>query len=365
MPVASCKSKWILPPTAGFFEKVLLLVASGNSPDLVYNNGPLLGYQGILEDLNPFMQRDPGYSKADYFEEAQSLGQLVTLPGQQLILMMWASSRILRLNMDAINESGLVHPIDLYRGNSWTWEKFDEYARKLVRQAGDGTVSRYAINAMDWFSPLYQDGGRVLSEDLRQVLIDSSETIEAFDWLRSHRFEKGLAPPPGVSATFPAGQLGMSEEWPDLITQLEFAVDMAPLPKKKREAVMLGCSGVSMLSSSRDKEAAWQAVRYLIGPEVARRIAYEMYNVPVERRTALAFLSRPFGPPSKLEVLTANMQNAVAAERFTVPFWADVNGVLTPHLQRIFSNQAATANELRSAAGGLQGLLKEFNAKRK
>ena len=90
---------------------------------------------------------------------------------------------VLHYNKDMFDAAGVAYPTD-----DWTWDELLEAAKALTKDFdGDGKIDQWGL----YFKPdyyvldamIYAFGGRVLSEDLTQVMLDSDEAEAAVQFL--------------------------------------------------------------------------------------------------------------------------------------------------------------------------------------
>src|SRR5690625_4076840 len=119
---------------------------------------------GMLLDLRPYIDNDPDMNLSDFIPIttkvfSMSDSQVVWAIPQQVVL------RGLATNLDILDASGLQHPNDV--GNDdWTWQTFEEYAKKVTHTDGDGSVQQMGMRWTDSLSPIlvFQAGGYLFDD---------------------------------------------------------------------------------------------------------------------------------------------------------------------------------------------------------
>lgn len=113
--------------------------------------------------------------------------QVVWAIPQQVVL------RGLATNLDILDASGLQHPNDV--GNDdWTWQTFEQYAKKVTHTDGDGSVQQMGMRWTDSLSPIlvFQAGGYLFDDisDPTESGLLLPETISALEkyveWFHPH-----------------------------------------------------------------------------------------------------------------------------------------------------------------------------------
>ncbi len=171
-------------------------------------------------------------------------------------------------NRDLFAEADLKEPND-----EWRWEDLEEAARIITDHIG---VAGFSVPAQDWvFAPfVLQAGGRIMSPDFSDTLLDSEETIWAGEFYIGARLEGWGVTPQDVGVdrqreAFGRGDVAMmlegywthpylSEQYPDLNYG---AVQPPAGPGGEGNLAFATGLGVSAYSSA--PQAAWKAVACL------------------------------------------------------------------------------------------------------
>jgi len=285
-----------ITPWTRILDVLMISTAGGSPPDVSRVSSEWyapLAAKGLLEPLDSYVRRDH-YDLGDFYSEAiegwgKFGGRLYLIPTDIDIYAMYFNKAI-------FDKRHIPYP-DL----SWDWEKLVEVARKLTRDTdGDGRVDQWGC-ATDpwWMAYVYQNGGAVLTPDLTRCALDRPAAYNgvqfAADLINKHK----VAPNPeesaqtGATKLFTSGRIGMfvSGSWAaPLIFAREvkgFTYDVAPLPKGPRaRASFIGGAGYAILSRSRHKQAAWEFVKWMTGPEYQADAAKSSGIVPSRRSVA-------------------------------------------------------------------------------
>lgn len=157
------------------FQKVQAAIAANQPPAVfISDNMQELARRDILEPLDQYL--DDRTPVDDYLEvfmsPAQIDGHVYALPG-------YGTTQVIYYRKDILDEAG-IDPEDMYS----TWENIYEYSKKLQ---GEGYVQfghlpMWGPNNMVDFAR--SNGGQILSEDGTQVLINSPEWVDAWEFVR-------------------------------------------------------------------------------------------------------------------------------------------------------------------------------------
>ena len=255
----------------GYDETVTKLqqaIASGTGPDVSMLERAyvqMFADAEVLEDLAPYLEQSgisaddftPGLMGHSYFND-----KLVSLPLNR-------STPILHVNKTLLDELGLSVPA--------TWEEMKEVANALVVKEGN-EFKRYGVSMPydTWYpiAMISQAGGTFFNEDNTSVgFADNGAGEKVFSYLKDLQSTGALYYPPAqdsgniVNSMFVEGKVGMIFQSTGSIGGLASTVDFdyvtAFLPKDEVYANPTGGANVTMLSSSKNKDAAWEFIRWM------------------------------------------------------------------------------------------------------
>jgi multiple sugar transport system substrate-binding protein len=276
-----------IPNPADYWTKVLTMIASGNPPDIMmmdYIYFPSWVVSGRLEPLDNYITRD-NFSLKDFVPISL---KSTRYEGKQYGIPMDLNNQVMFYNTTLFKEAGLKD-IDY----SWTWDTFLDACKKLTKTDGSGKVIQYGYTTgLSWepLSPwIWMNKGDWFNSTLTKCTVDSPKTVEAFEFIANlmnkynympsptRQTEMGL---PDELQVFSGGKAGMysSGFWQvsTLRTIKAFNWNIGPLPYKLLEngkplrASTLGGVQLCILSSSKNKEAAWKFIKYRVKPEVQK-----------------------------------------------------------------------------------------------
>jgi multiple sugar transport system substrate-binding protein len=181
-------------------------------------------------------------------------------------------------NKDMFAQSGVPYPDE-----TWDWNTFLEAAKKLTKDTnGDGKIDQFGFSPEPWLDSfiywIWENGGEIVSEDLKTCIINQPEAVEALQFIADMRTKYKVAPSviatqqPGQGSVelMSAGKLGMYVNGSWMISELrkkaKFKWDVAPVPKgPKGRATVLFTVGMVIPTESRHPEEAWEFLKYLGG----------------------------------------------------------------------------------------------------
>lgn len=341
-------------------NKIPVMAASGTLPDLWYGEAGRAaewGYQGFVQDLKPFIDRDLDLD--DFFLlEASSdpQGRVWGIPGG---FQMAALFYLINL----FDAAGVAYPDD-----GWTVDDMIDAAKKLTRRDGN-QVTQYGLYtptgaSTGWLVWTYLMGGRIMDETLTQSMMNTPETIEATDFIRRLMWEEEVSPKFGVESgySFQNGNLAMSvNQFINNHTLQEagiYTYDVAKVPAAPdgRRNTTVVPNVWMMAKDSPAQEAAWTFLKYYISPDVQEKVVAKGSEVPVSRHVGPSFLSIP-PPPQNRHVFLESFEFARTLDENAA--WTDWFYSIHQELYPAFRNQEPTAVAAARAHQRLQSILDE------
>lgn len=169
---------------ASLLETFLTAYAGGVAPDVVMisaTNIPATAESGALIPLSPYLERE-GIGDDTWFpaeiESGRWEGTIYGLP----IRTGGDANSLMFYNIDMLDAAGIGEVPQ-------TWDELDAVAKRLVRFDGDELVSAaFTPHGGDMPSPgwLASGGGKLFSEDGRQILFAQPEAVAVGEFLHDH-----------------------------------------------------------------------------------------------------------------------------------------------------------------------------------
>lgn len=201
---------------------------------------------------------------------------------------------VLYYNKDIFDKAGLPYP-PATADKAWTWQQFVDVAKKLTKDKNgktpndsgfdpQNTVTYGAnFNTISWMWPVLalSNGGGLVSDDGKELLLGKPETIEAAQAIADLNLKDHVAPTPATLATFPtldvtllSGKVAMatSGQWEigvslknSLKDGLHYGVGVLP---KMKTPVTLNTGGPNVIfSSTKNAEAAKEFMKWYTNEE--------------------------------------------------------------------------------------------------
>lgn len=280
-------------PAGDYYTVLQTQVAAGDPPDLIQIGEAYLppwAEKGTLLPLDDYLSSDPDGKLDDFYKPIikvfQHKGKTYVLPKD---FVTWA----LFYNKSLFDKAGLAYPDE-----NWTEDQYREAAQKLTITDDSGNVTQYGqlvdTGWGNYFPMMWQHGGQYLNADLNKCLLDSPETIEAWQ-LWADMISKDKSAPTPVVATqaglgFETGKVAMqimgSYMVPGFqkITEFEWDIAHKPVGPKGRSSILYG-SGFGISSKSKSPDQAWQFVKFMtyLGSE---KLAAQGFSIPSRKSVA-------------------------------------------------------------------------------
>lgn len=290
---------------AGYAERLAVLWASGNPPDVFYGSTDKAGY--ILNqwamDITDFLQRDQAEMEIhDFFP---GVFDASTRDGRHFGVPAIAMGHAIFYNKELLAQAGLAPPSTDWDAPDWTWEDFSLYAEKLTRFGDDGSSIQAGVSGINNADLAWIFGGDWFPEEAYQTGIPEyttllqDETIAAYEELRILSVEKGVtanSPRSGVDnwSGFWNGLVGMEwTGWWKMRNYLEVTQDggmtfdwgIAPMPLVNNRHNTRWSDPWFISSVSNHPQEAWRFVKFVTGVEGQISFA-ETVAFPPSRQSA-------------------------------------------------------------------------------
>ncbi|WP_285709645.1 sugar ABC transporter substrate-binding protein [Microtetraspora sp. NBRC 16547] len=300
----SIKVQLEVAPYVKFFEKLRTQIAGGQAPQVWLSDGVLVqefAARGALADLSDRVKtvNAADYSGIELNRDAK--GRVYGFP-------QGAQTPVLFYNKKLFADAKVAEPTA-----DWTYDDLAAAAKKLTTDTnGDGKPDTYGFRAYSpgftesWWPIIKAFGGDIVTDDNRKVVVDSSQSKAALDWMLGAMGKDGFAPDyafteglgKGVVHTlFATGRVAMSygiyaRTLPATSAGVDFGV--APLPKGpagRGNVAIVNSWVVNKSASAAQADAAWKWITFFSGEGPQRKWAELGEAIPINKKVAAAALS--------------------------------------------------------------------------
>ena len=349
----------------GYDDKVLTAHAAGDTPDgLMMWNTSQWAEAGIVEDLSSLISRD-NFNMDQYLPVpklwAEYKGGIYGLPKDY-------TPRAIFYNKNVFDEAGVSYP-----ESGWTFGDFTETVKEINNnktgaEARYGYVAipghTYALQAYIW-----SNGGDLCSPDGKTAsgYINSQAVVEVVKWYKG-LFDMSISTGTNDAYQnlgqneFQSGIVGMMDNgmWPISVykddTTLKFGIAEPPVPEKGGEVTPVIHSATwSMFAGAEHKDATWEFIKYIGGPDGSRVYAEQKWGLPAVKGIAeeLGLDNDPY-----LKVFVELGNKATHAPVFLrSPKWFEADTEFRLALERIFLQNEDIQTALDEAAAKMDKIL--------
>ena len=301
-----------------YFQKIHLLFASNLAPDVIFMNNlylPIYANAGLLEEIKEQEAREnsktfqPFNLSTFYNKSLKALSydnKLYAIPRD-------ISTLVIYYNKDIFDKYNVPCP-----NKYWTFNDFLILAQKLTKDTNkDGKTDIWGVSFEEdllFYLPyLMSDGGGVLSDDLKTLIINTPESKKGLQFYADLRNKYNVAPKKSESASATMAQLFLQQKlamqlsgrWlvPKYRTDANFGWNVINFPAgDKGSIVPLDASGWSIAKSSKHKKEARRLIEYLSSKESIEKFCQSGLIVPARIDVAEGDFLNDTKPPRNNKV---------------------------------------------------------------
>lgn len=348
-----------------YFQKLHMMFASNTSPDVVFMNNltlPVYADSGVFESLDNLIETDKELKKSDFYPQVLDSmkwkGKLYGVPRD-------ISNLLIYYNKDMFDKYKVPYP-----KNDWTFDDFISTATKLTKDTNnDGGMDTYGF-ALDkrplfWLPFVWSSGGDVFNSDFSKFTLVSPESVAGLQAYTDLRNKYHVAPSEKEVGNTKTGQLFSQEKigmqlsgrWsvPTYKTTLKFKWNVAPFPKMKKGSIVdVDASGWCISKTSKNKDKAWQLVRYLASENSIKSFSASGLIVPSRIDVSKAFINEKVPENSKafIDII------ATGRPMKTTPNWNEISTEIDLGLENIWEGKEDIKLATEKISKRLNALLK-------
>jgi len=248
-----------------------------------------------------------------------------------------------------------------------TWPQL--YAAAEAIQKLGGSTRGYGVQAGERyvlfkkFMPFaWGNGGRILTDDLKQSVFDSPENREALEFYLSLRKVGVMERQDVLDRAFKSGTLGLeiSGAWlcksiPKDAPGLRYGVALVPRPGEERgtHASFAGGEVLVSFNASKHKAVALQLARFLVAPENALALAQSAQSVQpaVIGADTMAF----YREHPEQQVMIRQFETAVPTPNH--PAWVDLEAAIEDEVEEALHDRKTAEQAIQDAQRRITELL--------
>lgn len=320
-----------------FDTKISAGMGSNDMPDVMYMwNYP--AYAGGLEPLDSYIEGEGGDYKDNFYD---TLWNYNSYDGSTYGIPIGFTTHALFYNKDIFKEAGIAEPT-----NDWTWDDVKKAAKTITEKCDGkkGFSFQMKPDPYDYEMYLWSNGTAYVNEDGElEGNLNSDEAKEVFAMFQEmEKDEYAVATEKSGTDEFRSGNTAMYVYGSWSINTLKedgvnFGVVNIPSFDKQPSVSILSSSGISMSKDSKNKEAAWEFIKFWTSEEMNKeRIGMELpvlYSV-VESE---GIMEQPEYAPF-YTMLEQSSEYTPAS--FVYESWSELSENLSLSFERVFNPSA-------------------------
>jgi ABC-type glycerol-3-phosphate transport system substrate-binding protein len=290
-----------IPSGDALIQKLITAVRSKTAPDISWLHSDFLEdlvAADAIYKMEDFINGENGIPKEDMDDIYPSLIQFSSWRGTLYSMPMEATNLALLYNKDMFRKAGLdpeKPPKD--------WDELYRFSKALtVDHDGDGRIDQTGMfipiypaagplgawMVWQWEPFIWQAGGDIIDDAQTRVLYNSREGVQALElWQKIFRELNLRSFTSDFDVAFASERLAMTMDGPwnlpryeTLLKNIDWA--FAPLPAgPSRQATVVGGEYLAIFKQTKNPDAAWTFLKWLIQPEVQAFWAMQSGYLPI------------------------------------------------------------------------------------
>jgi len=356
-------------PAEDNYSKLVLTTEAGEPPD-VYMSYFTLGAatNGLALDLTPFIDKEG----KEWFNGLSENGWVFHEYAGKYYGVPWrvAPSMVI-INKNLLAKAGLQMP-----ANDWKWEDFIKYA-KAMTNAAKGEYGFCIMGSAEdpgtdytFYPFLFEAGGKMINDKgLSDFNTDAG--AEALQFLSDMINKEKVVPPGTTSATantcidlLAADKVGMwmnANLWVGIIrsTYPNANISLAPMPTHKTTGALIGGTGFSISPKSKNAQAAWEFIKFMVSDESMRAWTKAVYFTPPN----VTILQDPDFLKDPDQAVTAYaMLNQKMYPLAHYPDSSNLESILRSYIQSAYLQEKPPKDALAGAAAEWDSALQKYQS---
>lgn len=353
-------------PWGTYWTKLDASLETDEAPDVFWMNVYVYKYAdaGLLEPLDAYIKKD-NFDTGIY---AQGRLNAYNLSGVQYALPKGLDTVAVALNTEIFSRYGVDLPEE-----GWTWDDMRAIATQLKDAIAAAGGSEYPIvmeldAQPSWMNFLYQNGGYFLSDDGKTTGVAEAASKDAVQQVVDLMANGQMAPYSVLSETkgtdlFISGQAGIVfiGSWKSSVLESSTLaengnIQLIQMPKMAvNNSCNMGGLGYVMSSRCENKDAAWELIKYITGPEAEAYEAEKGIDIP-------ACLSAQSAYVANFKNINAQVFMDASTTGFAYPSNGnfDWTGYVDDAMAEAFSGTKTVSDALDNGAAQAQAVLDEL-----
>lgn len=343
------------------FQKLMTLIGSGTAPDIIYINEWCysLAYRDVLMALDSFIEADEDFDLSYYPE---SLLVPLRYEDQLYALPQEVSPYAIYYNKDMFEAAGLEMPTD-----DWTIDEFYEAAKALTDPEKNVYGYRYASGADPFLGWLSRAGVDFDTSGTEVQGLDTQEALNALEFLYNLVVVDQISPNPAAltamgtnaDAMFRNQSVAMESMGLWMLPQykadpLSFEWDVVRMPMDQNQRTKAGILNWGISADTKNPDAAWDLLKFLVGPESMEIVAESNMALPATTDEAANQIVLDTHFPENVQAFVDSVPDVDMADQVSI-YRTEINTQIQELTDKMLIGES-TPEETQ------QALIKEINA---
>ncbi len=356
-----------------YHTKLLTLIAGGQAPDVMridsFYFADFLRVKALL-DITKFIKRD--HVKVESYYQA---GLLDSMNKGKYYGLPWSTAPYYMIvNLKMFKDAGIPVP-----SPDWQWNDFIRISKALTK--GEGANRQYGFaddfqmsHILPW---VWGDGGDLFDKTRKKFTLNSKASTAKIQQL-ADLCKQDIFPDP---AQFPSAEVlnrwtvnhkvalrfGSAQEVLALQNVNGFEFEVLPYPggAANPRTTLFKSNTVGICSASKKQEAAWTFLKFLRAPGMRGEVLYmEAKRMPptVDNPDLWKIYADPTKSPRKIAEVTQACASKYGHVLPLRPGWLEIQGLLTPQLQKVFAGQLPAATVLKEITPKVEEIMRRTDS---
>jgi multiple sugar transport system substrate-binding protein len=349
-------------PADSATQKLTTQIAGGNAPDTAFLDSSVVqtfASKNALANLDGYIAGSKVVNIDDY---VQGFKQTALYKDTMYALPFDGETTGLFYRTDLFQAAGIASP-------PTTWEEFEAAAAKLTDPAKKqyGFIMFAPEAQYYWLPFLWQNGGRLMSQDGKTITFNNQQAVQAADFYVGLR---KYAPPDYLNSNswdgrvaFAEGKVGMyvagawfGGEMKTSFPKINGKWSVAPLPKGSAGcATTIAGDSLVVLDQSKNRDAAWMWIEYLSRPENMKTWTFGSPTATLLPPRQSLLSDPELGKHNPWLKGFADQMSCAVNESLNNPKWPEVSDALNTELGKaVYGDQTPTEALTKAAQKGEQ-----------
>lgn len=299
-----------------YHPKIYAMTVGNCAPDVIVTDDEpfrFLSDNGAYYDLTPYVGKGDIPPRSAFYEAPYNTFEINK---KQFAIPYMTNCLLIYVNKDHRRAAGLSPDPD----PNWDWETYTKDAIALTKDLdNDGRPDQFGVNRCTWFYCMqwvWGAGGTDMNPERTSYIMDSPEARKGFqlhyDQMHVHKVCPLVSDLPNMNweSMFLTGKVSMfmTGSWWLSQARLAKAIDWdiyeLPFGPIKR-ATRATSEGLALSAQSKNKEAGWEWIKFLLSDEGQTIIAKYGRGIPVIREVAPRTFPRADSPQHEERCLKA------------------------------------------------------------